>query len=202
MQTKLMRYDIINMIAKQIKAKSYLEIGVQGKVCFNKIDIAYKKCVDPDHSAKADYVLTSDEFFNVNYKKFDIIFIDGLHHADQVYIDILNSLLALNENGVIVCHDMNPEKEEIQRVPRVTKEWTGNCWQALVRLRFEKKLISSFVVDTDYGVGVIRKSNFAQLYNLNIEFTYDFLNKNRKELLNLISENEFKEELKKFECIK
>ena len=62
--------------------------------------------------------MTSDEFFEQNKEKFDIVFIDGLHHSEQVYKDILNSLNILNEDGTIICHDMNPTEEFRQIVPR------------------------------------------------------------------------------------
>ena len=51
---------------------------------------------------------TSDEFFNQNNEKFDVIFIDGLHHYDQCQADAINSLKCLNKNGFIFFHDFIP----------------------------------------------------------------------------------------------
>ena len=45
-------------------------------------------------------------------------------------------------------------------------------------------------VDCDWGVGIIQK-NKQQLFKLNSEINYSLLEKNRKELLNLISVTEF-----------
>ena len=48
---------------------------------------------------------TSDNFF-LNYKeKFDVIYVDGSHEADQVYKDITNSWKILNINGILICDD-------------------------------------------------------------------------------------------------
>ena len=48
---------------------------------------------------------TSDNFF-LNYKeKFDVIYVDGSHEADQVYKDIKNSWNILNINGILICDD-------------------------------------------------------------------------------------------------
>jgi len=48
---------------------------------------------------------TSDKFFKNNSQKFDVIYIDGWHEANQVYKDINNSWDCLNVNGIIICDD-------------------------------------------------------------------------------------------------
>ena len=48
---------------------------------------------------------TSDEFFEKNEKKFDLIYIDGSHEASQVYKDLCNSWNCLNQEGIIICDD-------------------------------------------------------------------------------------------------
>ena len=47
--------------------------------------------------------------------KFDLIFIDGLHLANQVQKDIENSLKFIKDEGFIVLHDCNPPSEYHQR---------------------------------------------------------------------------------------
>ena len=133
--------------------------------------------------------MTSDDFFNSieEDRKWDIIFIDGLHHADQVYRDIQNSLQHLNANGTIVCHDMSPESEAAQDVPRRVKVWNGDCWKAWVTIRTERSDLEMFVYNTDQGVGVIRYADSKQplLKVSQDEMTYSNLEDNRKEWLNL-----------------
>ena len=47
--------------------------------------------------------MTSDEFFEkYPEEKFDVIFIDGLHHYDQCQKDTINALKKLNESGIIL----------------------------------------------------------------------------------------------------
>ena len=48
---------------------------------------------------------TSDNFFLNQEEKFDVIYIDGSHEADQVYKDIKNSWNILNINGILICDD-------------------------------------------------------------------------------------------------
>jgi hypothetical protein len=153
------RTEILNLLATAYGAKSYLEIGVDHpSINFDKIDCRLKTGVDPNPKARATFRMTSDQFFKQNKKKFDLIFIDGLHEADQCERDIKNALECLNENGSIVCHDMNPTTEEMQSVPRKQGVWTGDVWRAWLRFRNRPDL-SMHVLDTDYGVGVIRKGH-------------------------------------------
>ncbi len=48
---------------------------------------------------------TSDNYFLNQEDKFDVIYIDGSHEADQVYKDIKNSWKILNMNGILICDD-------------------------------------------------------------------------------------------------
>ena len=101
------RTDIINAFIQKYGYKSYLEVGTQDPASnFDKINVETKVSIDPFPRGEVDYVCTSDEFFeSVAPKhdyKFDIIFIDGLHHDDQVIKDINNSLEILNDNGTII----------------------------------------------------------------------------------------------------
>jgi len=179
------RWDIINHLIEKSNYKSYLEIGVQGGECFSKVMCDNKIGVDHDHRSKANVFTTSDEFFRNNTQKFDIIFIDGLHESPQVYRDILNSLDVLYDGGCIICHDMLPISEEMQRVPRVSPAWTGDCWKAWIRLRDERKDLDMFVIDIDYGIGLIKKKNITQ------ELTYSDFQENKKLLMNIITVEDF-----------
>ena len=179
-----MRWDIINDLIKKNGYKSYLEIGVYNKEWnFNKIICKHKVGVDPNPSVGATYAVTSDEFFVKNYDKFDIIFIDGLHHYEQVSKDIHNSLNALNAGGSIVVHDCNPTTKEMQQVPRIQGEWTGDVWRAWIEYRLYENL-SMKVYDVDYGVGIIQIGKQEPLIVDNP--TYEQFSINKKEWLNLV----------------
>jgi hypothetical protein len=188
------RTEIIQSLINKINAKKYLEIGMGPGKNFNSVICDYKICVDPTPTVPVTFSLTSDDFFKQNKEMFDVIFIDGLHWSEQVYNDIINSLNILNEGGYIICHDMNPHSELIQRYPQPAPntEWTGDCWKAWVKLRSEKSDLTMLVVDTDYGCGVIHKGNQTPIYLKN-ELTWDYLNNNRTELLNLVSIENFKQ---------
>lgn len=189
------RTDIINTFIEKYEYKSYLEIGVSNGANFNGVNIDLKESVDPakgeyEH-ADPTYKMTSDEFFN-KYpdKKYDIIFIDGLHHSDQVDKDIENSVKALNPNGSIVLHDCNPHEEIHQRVPRESEYWNGDVWKSFVKFRHNNPSFDCYTVNTDTGCGVIRPKR-----DLPEDLTYDWLVENRNYALDVITPDEFKTRL-------
>lgn len=185
------RTTIINSLIKKIQGKKYLEIGISNGDNFGKIKCDYKIGVDPEITSPATLHLTSDQFFEINQETFDVIFIDGLHHADQVEKDIINALACLSPEGYIVCHDMNPLEKSHQIIPFTGGIWNGNCWEALVKLRSTRTDLDIKVVDVDHGCGIIQKASQQKLLVNNMLITYENFDKNRKEWLNLISTDEF-----------
>ncbi|MDB2655881.1 class I SAM-dependent methyltransferase, partial [Candidatus Pelagibacter bacterium] len=51
------------------------------------------------------FKMTSNKFFDKNKSNFDLIYIDGDHSCDQVYIDINNAWKVLNKNGILILDD-------------------------------------------------------------------------------------------------
>jgi SAM-dependent methyltransferase len=195
--------DLINYFLTKTKTRNYLEIGLWTGGTFNQIHADIKDSVDPDVSKKARFVATSDIFFEkfaptIQYK-YDVIFIDGLHHTDQVDRDIYNSLKYLNEGGIIILHDCNPISEMRQRVPAdfdIWKHgWNGDVWKSIYNFRKNNSHLkyNTFVIDSDEGLGVIIPNQIGTpLTTPEVEdLNYDFLNKNRKNVLNLVSKTEF-----------
>lgn len=194
------RTDLINFLINKISATKYLEIGVEGGINFSQVICKYKVGVDPDIESKATHFVTSNEFFSKNQEKFDVIFIDGLHHCDQVYLDIKNSLKILNKNGFIICDDLNPWDEHLQVVPRKQLLWTGDCWKSWVKLRFENLNLNLRTVNIWSGCGVISLEKTTTPPNIDLpndpfELSYSFLEQYRGELLNLKSIEQFLEEM-------
>lgn len=195
------RIQIINYLIQKNNFKSYLEIGVRNPDdCFNKIICDLKHGVDPGYEGdfKFDFKMTSDEFFNQNDNKYDLIFIDGSHIDYQVEKDIYNSLMSLNDGGFLVLHDCYPPTIYHQREDYGDNStsaggyWNGTVWKAFVKVRSELKDIFSCVVDCDWGVGIITKTkNPNPIVNENVYFSYREFEKNVKYYLNLISPNEF-----------
>lgn len=220
------RMDIINALLKKNNGSTYLEIGISGGHSFVKINASKKIAVDPEINVSKSkkikalfsdinnifneyFEVTSDVFFekhNDILKKYppDVVFVDGLHTYEQSFIDVLNSMKYIKENGFIVMHDCNPLSEteaypttsikEVKKLnlPGFNGNWNGDVWKAILHLKKEFKELNIFVLDTDCGVGVI-SGNFNLYKNENNishkesigKLSYSFLEKDRAKILNL-----------------
>jgi tetratricopeptide (TPR) repeat protein len=184
------RTYVINSIIKHINATKYLEIGISDGNNFKNIKCDYKIGVDPEVSSPATLHLTSDAFFSNNEETFDVIFIDGLHHSDQVERDILNSLNVLNENGIILCHDVLPTSYEQQTLPFISGKWTGDVWKAFVKFRQTREDLKMFTIDVETGIGIIMKGK-QELLVINEELNYKNFEKRKFEWVELLPLNKF-----------
>jgi hypothetical protein len=197
---QMTRSEIINSFIEKYNYKSYLEIGLDVGTNYREVVIELKESVDPNQDG-ATYKITSDEFFKTHpNKKYDLIFIDGLHHSDQVDRDIINSINALNEDGVIILHDCNPTQKIHQDVPRRSGHWNGDVWKSIVKFIHAQGIdgYNCYVIDSDQGCGVIKREPTLVKSKLNLpkELTYEWFVTNRKEAINLISVEEFTNKLK------
>ncbi|MCK5641687.1 MAG: class I SAM-dependent methyltransferase, partial [Gammaproteobacteria bacterium] len=132
----LMRWDVINELLATTAETRFLEIGVQAGLCGAKIRASRKWGVDPEPKRGAETRYDrfhrggSDAFFASlpSAERFDVVFVDGLHHWEQVSRDVDNALRHLADGGFVVLHDCCPTSELAQRVPRETGIWNGDCW--------------------------------------------------------------------------
>ncbi len=180
------RSDVINILISLFQYKRYLEIGVWlPEQNFDLINCQHKDGVDP--AGRCNYPMTSDEFFNRLHPlaKYDLIFIDGLHEEQQVDKDFENSLKHLSKNGTIVMHDVNPTDKNSEGT-----HINGTVWRSWAKLRMNRRDLYMYVVDCDYGCGVVYPG-VQELFHKEESFDYSLLDKNRKQLLNLTSPEEF-----------
>lgn len=218
------RLDVLNLIINKIKARNYLEIGVEKGKVFLKVNAKKKLCVDPVikipfkkkflsclkdyHNLFNEYhEITSDKFFKSNHSRLealsgiDVIFVDGLHAYEQSYKDVMNSLKYISKTGIIVMHDCNPSTESQANTAcpsqndstftddKSSSFWCGDVWKTIVRLRSERTDLNIFVLDCDFGIGVISKGTNEAVLNLDgktiSNLNYSELDKNRQKYLNL-----------------
>jgi hypothetical protein len=206
------RTTIINfLLSLNQNDTCYLEIGVRNpKHNFSSINATKKYSVDPGIEFKTnpvDFKMTSDTFFEKlsrneilsNDIKFDVIFIDGLHLADQVDRDIENAFKYVKDDGFVVLHDCNPPTEwharesyDYRNTPAGGK-WNGTTWKAFLKWRFNSS-VNSCCIDSDWGVGILSKKYpiGKHIDVVNPFFEYNTLEENRKKHLNLIDFESFK----------
>ena len=197
------RTSIIRHLIATYQLRSYLEIGVRDFRNYDKVDCLEKTAVDPapfgmDQRGISENVfqLTSDAFFAQldPHFQYDLIFIDGLHLAEQVEKDIANSLQHLSDRGFIVMHDCNPPTEfhqrEVYKVDGKFPSWNGTTWKAYAKRRMTDTNINMSVVNVDWGVGVIYKGHQQPFPQRQI-IDWALLDSERARLLNLISVDQF-----------
>ena len=111
--------ELLNRFCSTFARPSYLEIGLSHAETFRKVKASEKTGVDPkfhfdpnifrDSLGISLHRKTSDDFFTSQpHSLYDLIFIDGLHTADQVIRDFSNSLVRLKRDGFIVIDDILP----------------------------------------------------------------------------------------------
>jgi len=161
--------------------------------------------------------MESDTFFvqeklRLSEHGLDVVFIDGLHTFSQSLKDVQNALRYLNNNGVIVLHDCNPLSEaaafpavsidEVQKInpPGFDGIWNGDVWKTIVYLRSTRKDLRVFVLDCDFGLGIITKKRPENMLNYSADavcnLSYSDLEKERQSLINLKNFNYLQELLK------
>ena len=180
-KTNQLRIKIINNLINKTKDKRYLEIGCDLNQVFNKIKAKSKIGVDPIRGGNRR--CTSDNFFKKNTKKFDVIFIDGLHEYYQIRKDVINSLKYLDKNGYIIIHDLFPRNWLEEHVPRLNSTWCGDVWKISFDL-LQSKNIKFELLLIDFCLGVVRKKKEnITLYKNNYESkNFDFFANNYKKL--------------------
>jgi ABC-type amino acid transport substrate-binding protein len=196
------RTNIINLLIDKYKFQTYLEIGVRtANDNFNHIKVVMKEGVDPAPITPVKYKMTSDDFFkNHINKKYDIIFVDGLHTAEQVYKDVINSIDYLNDGGVIVMHDCNPPTEyhirSYEEYLKTRGQWNGDVFAGFIKLKKDLKDWNCFVINEDFGCGIITQRNLSKKFesydDIPENIDWEYFDSNRENLLDLVSYDEFK----------
>lgn len=202
--------QMINLAIDKYGFSKYLEIGVRDtESCFDKINCEHKDSVDPGAERLenlAKYKFTSDDFFNELSEsnldkdpeyKWDVIFIDGLHYADQVERDIHNSLNHLSDRGIIFVHDCNPPNEYYSRAymydftTPAGGHWNGSVWKSFYKIRNSRTDLDACVVKDEWGTGVIKKGAQKIFKGGNPFFDWHIFDSHREKALNLIDPSEF-----------
>jgi len=149
------RIALINYLLPKVGGydAQYLEIGCNDNMLFDCVPCANKIGVDP--TAGGTHRMTSDDFFAQNDRKFDFIFVDGLHHYEQIHRDAANAMRSLKPGGWIAFHDLLPRNWREHHVPRIQDAWTGDGWKVAYELS-KTEGVDLRIFHIDHGVGAMR----------------------------------------------
>ena len=190
----------MNTIIKESDYDDYLEIGIDSGQTFSQINCKNKTSVDNNPDSNADYMTTSDLFFELAYSKtllFDIIFIDGNHDYEYVKRDIKNSLRHLRPSGIIFTHDTLPR--HISETHSDGSRGMGTAYKGIMDLRMNNPdvVICSLDLanypDVDEGVGVSVIIKGAQSCYESLDLNWSNYQKHKHKLMNILPFTDFKE---------
>jgi len=193
----MQRFDILNLLSSKYGYEDYLEVGSQYLNNFNRIQVKNKTSVEPyppeEFKSQIDYLLTSDDYFEQLDKdvKFDLVFIDGLHHWEQVIKDVENSLDHLKEGGSILCHDCLPTTEREQLRDDPGGSWMGDVWKAMFVLMKTRPDLEINIINTDCGCGLIQRGKQMTVNFDDSDMDWNFYLNNRNRVLSIISPSDF-----------
>jgi len=146
----------IARIGELLRAKSYLEVGVNQGKTFNRLNFEYKTAVDPRFKFDTKdflkegvtfYEDTSDAFFSAKLTSelFDVIFLDGMHTFHQTFKDFVNSIACSHERTVWLIDDVIPldiygslpdQKQGVNLRRSETNSTSGNWTGDVYKLMF------------------------------------------------------------------
>ena len=154
---------------KTFQPKSYLEIGVDRGFSLELANNCPRPVgVDPDPRIAAKLAdhsqverVTSDAFFaSYDGEPFEMIFVDGLHTAEQSLKDMINAERVLAPGGSIFVHDVVPLTEQTQRDDRCTSFWSGTPWKAFLSLIKHRPDLNCMTLPCPpTGLGFIRRAD-------------------------------------------
>lgn len=175
------RIALVNLLGHDRIEGDYLEIGCDRDELFDAVAMANRTGVDPNRGGTVR--AESDQFFATDQRKFDVIWIDGLHTYDQIRRDVVNSMRALKAGGWVGIHDLLPRNWIEAYSPRLYSEgaWSGDVWKVAFELA-RTPGIDFRIVNIDRGVGVFHLTQGnAKLFDMRRELepaTFAYLHAN------------------------
>ncbi len=175
--------EVLRRFHTLLRPKSYLEIGSR-----HGLSLSLAGCpsiaIDPVFDLRGDFIgskpfcllyrMRSDEFFDTHDPKellgrtIDLAFLDGMHLAEVLLRDFMNTERHCSSNSVIALHDCIPVEAGIARrkevdpaISSATKHphwWTGDVWKVVVILKKFRPDLTLYALDAQ-PTGLIMISN-------------------------------------------
>lgn len=175
----MQKHQLLQILIDKYNYRSYLELGCYKNNTFNYISVDKKIGVDCRDGGTVRS--TTDQFFDTNKIKYDLIFIDADHTHECSRRDLNNSLSCLNDDGCIVLHDTLPELPSHQN-PR----YNGTVWKTIVEYRSRKDL-DIITANFDHGCTLIFKNTLGNSDTININNpSFDAFCDYKKSWMNII----------------
>lgn len=152
------------------------------------------------------YELTSDDFFAqndltelFNNRPVDFAFIDGLHIFEAALKDFINIEKYSKKETVILFHDCIPLNKITSERERVTSFWSGDIWKVVPCLKKYRPDLTIFTIPSPpTGLCVVTNldsnstllsENYDEILEEYIPLDYNYIDKNKAEMLNIADNN-------------
>jgi hypothetical protein len=176
--------EFLGTIKKIVKPRTYLEIGVAaGDTLLSQPIPDYVVGIDPNpdftgatlekmRGAKSLLLMkaTSDDAFEqlhsqelMGSRKADMVFVDGLHHAEVVLRDIANSAQIAREAAVICIHDVFPGSDREAARDPIPEAWMGDVYKIVPFFWSHLPAVPSILVEDVPPSGMFILRNTADL---------------------------------------
>jgi hypothetical protein len=132
-----------------LRPRSFLELGTFDGKNFRSIPCDDKVSVDTN--GHGTFTGTTDEFFFVNKRRFDVCFIDADHSVDAVIRDFNNAILCCDK--AIVLHDLVPGSIEM-----TAQGYCGDAFRLLYHLWRNHVRVGT--LNCDCGLTVVKKADW------------------------------------------
>jgi len=172
--------DRINRFLRAFGGERYLEIGIEFGRTLEAVHATTVIGVDPAHWINAVRLpahiqissLPSDGYFEglasgheAGLKRFDLIFVDGLHTFKQSYRDVINSFNVLDDDGMVIVDDTIPSNsfaalpdkrlaKQLRREHGVNStDWMGDVYRTVLAVARFHPSIEMVTVEDEHHRG-------------------------------------------------
>ena len=90
-------------------------------------------------------------------RRVDIALLDSFHEYEPSLRDLREVFGLISDGGTLVVHDCLPPTTELAQPKFIHGEWCGVTYQAFIDYVSDRDDLEFYTVDTDYGCGIIRK---------------------------------------------
>lgn len=156
----------IGYMASIYKPKTYVELGLyvgetlkQVQPYIQKgygVEVNYKPEIEQlkMHSNLTILYTTTDQFFDFFNEGIDMAFIDADHCYESALKDFENVYARLNDGGVIIMHDTDPENNNL-----FSSEFCGDSYKIVKILEERSDINCTTIPFDDTGLTIITKKN-------------------------------------------